>query len=131
MTSVKARRVLVRFRAGPTWTGGSILDQPSWDEHAAFIDDLIERGVMVMGGPFADSSGSVSVLENVDEHQARAAISSDPFLANGVFMVEDVRAWNIFVDELSDASRMQPGAERSTRSESRPTHPAPRGDTSG
>jgi uncharacterized protein YciI len=106
MTTVKARRVLVRFSAGPTWASGSILDQPGWQEHADFIDDLIERGVMVMGGPFADSSGSVSVLENVDEHQAHAAISSDPFLANGVFVVEDVRAWNIFVDELSDASRV-------------------------
>jgi hypothetical protein len=40
MTSVKARRVLVRFRAGPTWRCGSILDQ-GWDEHAAFIDDLV------------------------------------------------------------------------------------------
>ena len=101
MTSVKAHRVVVRFRAGPTWTGGSILDQPGWDEHAAFIDNLIERQVMVMGGPFADSSGSVSVLENVDEHQAREAVASDPFLANGVFVLEDVRAWNVFVDELS------------------------------
>jgi uncharacterized protein YciI len=101
MTSVKARRVFVRFRAGPTWTGGSILDQPGWDEHAAFVDALIERGVMVMGGPFADSSGSVSVLENVDEQQAREAVARDPFLANGVFVLEDVRAWHVFVDQLS------------------------------
>jgi len=101
MTSVKARRVLVQFRAGPTWRGGSILDQPGWDEHAAFIDALVEGGVMVMGGPFADASGSVIVLENVDEEQAREAVAGDPFLANGVFELEDVRLWNVFVDELT------------------------------
>ena len=101
MTSVKARRVLVRFRAGPTWRGGSTPDQPGWDDHAAFIDDLVERGVMVMGGPFADSSGSLIVLENVDEEQAREAVAADPFLANGVFELEEVRLWNVFVDELA------------------------------
>jgi uncharacterized protein YciI len=111
MTSVKARRVLVRFRAGPTWRGGSIVDQPGWDEHAAFIDDLIERGVMVMGGPFADSSGSQSLLENVDEQQAREAIAGDPFLANGVFELEEVRLWNVFVDELTGEGPERAGSD--------------------
>jgi hypothetical protein len=76
MTSVKARRVLVRFRAGSTWSCGSILDQ-GWDEHAAFIDDLVERGVMVLGGPVGDSSGSLIVLARGDrmgreQHRRRA-----------------------------------------------------------
>ena len=53
------------------------------------------------GGPFADSSGSQSLLENVDEQQAREAIAGDPFLANGVFELEEVRLWNVFVDELT------------------------------
>lgn len=105
MTEVKARRVIVRVRAGPTWreNGGDVREQPGWDEHAAFIDRFIERGVMVLGGPFADSSGSVSVWENVDEDEVRELIADDPFFANGVFELEDVRAWNVFVDELSGA----------------------------
>ena len=72
-----------------------------WDEHAAFIDDLIERGVFVMGGPFADNSGSFSILENVSEADARELVLQDPLVANGVFELDDVRAWNVFVDELS------------------------------
>jgi uncharacterized protein YciI len=94
-------RVLVRWKAGPTWTSGAVDEQPGWDEHAAYIDDLIERGIFVMGGPLADQSGSLSVLENVTEQEALGLIAEDPFVANGVFELEEVRAWNIFVDELT------------------------------
>jgi uncharacterized protein YciI len=94
-------RVLVRWRAGPTWTSGAVDDQPGWDEHAAFIDDLIERGIFVMGGPLADQRGSQSLLENVSEQEARELVLQDPFVTNGVFELEEVRAWNVFVDELT------------------------------
>jgi uncharacterized protein YciI len=94
-------RVLVRWKAGPTWTSGAVDEQPGWDEHAAYIDDLIERGIFVMGGPFADQKGSLSLLEHVTEQEARELIADDPFVANGVFELEEVRAWNIFVDELA------------------------------
>jgi uncharacterized protein YciI len=94
-------RVLVRWKAGPTWTSGAVDEQPGWDEHAAYIDELIERGIFVMGGPLADQSGSLSLLENVTEHEALELIAEDPFVANGVFELEEVRAWNIFVDELT------------------------------
>jgi uncharacterized protein len=101
MARVRARRVIVRWKAGPTWTSGNVDQQPGWNEHAAYIDDLIERGIFVMGGPLADNSGSVSLLEGVDEAEARELIADDPFVANGVFVLDDVRAWNVFVDELS------------------------------
>ncbi len=97
----KTVRILVRWRAGPAWKSGAVDDQPGWDEHAAFIDDLVERGVFVMGGPFADQRGSQSLLENVSEDEARELVLQDPFIENGVFELEEVRAWNVFVDELT------------------------------
>ncbi len=101
MTRTKVVRVVVRWRAGPTWTSGPPEEQPRWDEHAAFIDELIERGTFVMGGPFADYSGSLTLLEGVGEAEARELVLQDPFVANGVFELEDVRAWNVYVDELT------------------------------
>ncbi len=53
-----------------------------------------------MGGPFADHSGSFSILESVGEDEARELVGRDPFVPNGVFVLEDVRAWNVYVDEL-------------------------------
>ena len=94
---------MVRFRAGPTWTSGSVREQPDWDAHAEFVDALIERGTFVMGGPFSDNSGSMSLLEGIDEDEARRLIEDDPFMKNGVFVLEEIREWNVFVDELSSA----------------------------
>jgi uncharacterized protein len=101
MTRTRIVRVLVRWRAGPTWKSGAPDEQPGWDEHAAFIDDLVERKIFVMGGPFADDSGSFSILEDVGVDEARELVLQDPFVTNGVFELEDVRAWNVWVDELT------------------------------
>ena len=101
MPRTRIVRVLIRWRAGPTWTGGPPEEQPGWDEHAAFVDDLVERGIFVMGGPFADYSGSFAILENVSEDEARELVLGDPFAGNGVFELDDVRAWNVYVDELT------------------------------
>jgi uncharacterized protein YciI len=94
---------MVRFRAGPTWTSGSVREQPDWDAHAEFVDALIERGTFVMGGPFSDNSGSMSLLEGIDADEARRILEDDPFMKNGVFVLEEIREWNVFVDELSPA----------------------------
>ncbi len=101
MPRIRAVRVVVRWRAGPAWTSGPPEEQLGWDEHAAFVDELVERGTFVMGGPFADYSGSLTLLEGVSEEEARELVLRDPFVANGVFELDDVRAWNVYVDELS------------------------------
>jgi uncharacterized protein YciI len=95
------QRVIVRFRAGPTWKSGGVREQPEWDAHAEFVDDLIERGIFVMGGPFSDDSGSMSLLEGVDAAEAEQLIADDPFMKNGVFVLDEIREWTIFVDELT------------------------------
>src|SRR4051794_18215866 len=97
----KAVRVVVRWRAGPAWATGAPEDQDGWDEHAAFIDGLIERGIFVMGGPYGDNSGSHTLLEGVSVDEARELVLQDPFVANGVFELEDVRSWNVYVDGLT------------------------------
>lgn len=75
MTRTRIVRVLVGFRAGPTWTSGPPDEQRGWDDHASFIDELVARGTMVMGGPLADHTGSLIVLENVGEDEARELVA--------------------------------------------------------
>jgi uncharacterized protein YciI len=95
------KRLVVRFRAGPTWRSGSVREQPDWDSHAEYVEELIERGTFVMGGPFADNSGSMSLWEGIGLEEARRVVGEDPFMRNGVFELEEIREWNVFVDELS------------------------------
>jgi len=94
-------RVLVIFRAGPTWGSGPPEDQPGWEEHADWVDALVDNGTFVMGGPFGDYSGSVNLLEGLTATEAEELIATDPFVQNGVFVVDSVRDWTVYVDELS------------------------------
>jgi uncharacterized protein YciI len=88
-------------RAGPTWKSGPPEDQPDWDAHADFVDALIAEGKFVMGGPLSDSSGSLVLFENVTAEEVRELIKEDPFVKNGVFVVDEVFDWTIYVDELT------------------------------
>ena len=54
-----------------------------------------------MGGPLSDYSGSVSLLEGLTAAEARELIATDPFVVNGVFVIDSVRDWTVYVDELS------------------------------
>ena len=94
-------RVLVVLKAGPTWGSGPPEEQPGWQEHADFVDALIEKGTFVMGGPFSDYSGSVNLLEGVTALEAADLLAADPFVENGVFLVDSIRDWTVYVDELS------------------------------
>jgi uncharacterized protein YciI len=95
------QRVLVIFRAGPAWGSGPPEDQPGWDAHADWVDALIEAGTFVMGGPVSDYSGSVTLLEGITSAEARDLVATDPFVENGVFELDSVRDWTVYVDELS------------------------------
>ena len=76
-------------------------DQPEWDAHADWLDDLIAKGTFVMGGPLSDNSGSVSLLEGLTAAEAAELLATDPFVANGVFVLDSVRDWTVYVDGSS------------------------------
>lgn len=98
---MEVNRVVVRVSAGPTWQSGSVREQQDWDAHAEFVDRLVSEGTFILGGPFSDNSGSLSVYEGMTAGEVRALMEDDPFVKNGVFVVEDVREWTVFVDTLS------------------------------
>lgn len=95
------QRVVVVFKAGPAWGAGPPEDQPDWDAHAVWVDALIDAGTFVMGGPMSDYSGSITLLEGVTAAEAEKLVATDPFVQNGVFELESVHDWTVYVDELT------------------------------
>jgi uncharacterized protein YciI len=99
-------RTLVIFGAGPAWVKGrGARQQAYWDEHAAFIDDLTERGLLVAGGPFGDESGALNILAGaVETLDVVNLYAEDPFVVNGIFVLERVVQWLVFVDNWAAAT---------------------------
>ena len=72
--------------------------QPFWDEHAAFIDRLVEEGFIFMGGPFVDEGGALLIVRAEDEHEVREKMKNDPWYAHGILKQESIKRWQIFID---------------------------------
>ena len=73
-------------------------EQPLWDEHAAFIDQLVEEGFILMGGPLVDEAGAMLIVNGDNESEVREKLQDDPWMKHGVLKLESVKRWQIFID---------------------------------
>jgi uncharacterized protein YciI len=89
---------VVLRRSGPEWDPSRALEEQSgWPAHAAFMDGLVDAGVVVLGGPLADGHRVVLAVEAESEDAVRATLGRDPW--SGTHLVVDtVDAWEIRLD---------------------------------
>jgi uncharacterized protein YciI len=73
-------------------------EQPFWDEHANFIDQLVEEGFILMGGPLVDEGGALLILNAEDENEVRGKLKNDPWFKQGILKLESLKRWQIFID---------------------------------
>jgi len=89
--------VVVR-RSGPEWVPGQPLeDQSGWDEHAAFMDGLVDRGFIVLGGPLSDEVRVAHAVEAESEDAVRATLAADPWSGSHL-EIESIEPWTIRLD---------------------------------
>jgi uncharacterized protein YciI len=74
-------------------------EQPFWDEHAAFINQLVDEGFILMGGPLVDESGALLIFNAKDENEVREKLKNDPWFEHGILKLESVKRWEIFIDK--------------------------------
>ncbi len=74
-------------------------EQPFWDEHAKFIDQLVDEGFILMGGPLVDEGGALLILNAKDENEVREKLKDDPWTTHGILKLESVKRWEIFIDQ--------------------------------
>ncbi|HKV58607.1 MAG TPA: YciI family protein [Ktedonobacteraceae bacterium] len=90
---------VIFFKPGNAWTAGKTSrEQPYWTEHAAFMDALFEDGTVIMGGPFADYSSILVIIEASDENTVRELFKRDPFIVQGILHLSSVHEWVVFLD---------------------------------
>jgi uncharacterized protein YciI len=73
-------------------------EQPLWDEHARFINGIIE-GFILMGGPFEDEGGAMLIVRAESADEVREKLKPDPWYTHGILLLQSIRRWDIFIDE--------------------------------
>jgi hypothetical protein len=90
---------LVTQVRGPAWDHARLRrEQAGWDEHAAFMDGLVEAGFIRLGGPVGEGDGDEALLlvSAGGEDEVRSRLAPDPWLGT-VLVVESVRPWSVWL----------------------------------
>jgi uncharacterized protein YciI len=89
----------VRTVHGPGWNPSRpIREQDGWDEHAAFMDGLVDDGFIIVGGPIEDGAQTLHAVEATDEKQVRARFAEDPWARAGLLQVGTIESWRLWLD---------------------------------
>ena len=71
--------------------------QPEWPEHAAFMDQLVNAGIIVLGGPLADEDRVVLAMEADSEEAIRGMLAEDPW-SESHLTIASIDEWRIRLD---------------------------------
>jgi uncharacterized protein YciI len=89
---------VVVHRSGPDYDRSLPLEQQSgWDEHAAFMDGLVEDGFIVLGGPLGDEFRVAHVVEAESEDAVHETLARDPWSGSRL-VVASVDPWTLRLD---------------------------------
>jgi uncharacterized protein YciI len=90
--------LVVLRRSGPEWDASKPMEQQSdWPAHAAYMDELVDSGFIVLGGPLADEHHVAHVVEAKSEDEIRAAYAQDPWSETHL-RVDSIESWTIRLD---------------------------------
>jgi uncharacterized protein YciI len=89
---------VVLRRTGPEWDPARVMEEQSgWDAHAAFMDGLVDRGFIVLGGPLSDEVRVVHVVEAESEDAIRATLATDPW-SESHLLIDSIDPWTVRLD---------------------------------
>jgi len=89
----------VRLKRGGQWDWSRDLrEQDGWDEHAQFMDSLVDEGFIVLGGPLAGEREVLHAISASSEEAVRARLAQDKWHQNGMLTITSIEPWTILLD---------------------------------
>jgi uncharacterized protein YciI len=79
-------------------TTRSIRQQEAWDQHAAFMDGLVDDGFIIAGGPLGDGSQTLHLIQALSEDQIRTRLAEDPWATMGLLQIGSIQPWALWLD---------------------------------
>jgi len=85
-------------RSGPRWDSSLPLEQQSdWVAHALFMDELVDDGFIVLGGPLADEFRIIHAIEADSVETVTATLARDPW-SESHLQLASITPWTIRLD---------------------------------
>ena len=96
------KRFFVVLRShGPAFVEAAPLEeQAGWEEHAAFMDALVEDGFVVLGGPLEGTRDALLVVHAADPDEIERRLAADPWCKSGLLVPKQISPWRIRLGSL-------------------------------
>jgi uncharacterized protein YciI len=94
---------LVEYTRGPAWDHTRTRrEQAAWDEHARFMDKLVEERFVILGGPVGEGDGenALLVVDADDLAAVRTTLAEDPWLGS-ILVIDSIRRWSVWLTGAS------------------------------
>ena len=90
---------VVRLERGGPWDWNrDMREQDGWEEHAAFMDDLADKGSIILGGPLEGDRETMQVIAAESEQAVRDLFATDPWWVKGMLRPVAIERWTILLD---------------------------------
>ena len=87
---------------GENWNASlTMREQEKWDQHAAFMDALVDEGFIVLGGPLVDEGKALLIINAESEQAIEARLADDPWTPMGLLRTAKVERWEILLDSIA------------------------------
>ena len=90
--------VLRLERGGPWDWSRDMREQDGWDDHARFMDGLVDEGFIILGGPLEEDRETMHVIRAESEEAVRERFATDPWWVNGMLRPKSIERWTILLD---------------------------------
>jgi uncharacterized protein YciI len=89
----------VTVEHGPGWDNSRPMrEQDEWDAHARYMDQLVDEGFIVLGGPLAGGERVLMAVSAADEGEIEARFAADPWRPMGLLVTASIEPWEILLD---------------------------------
>ena len=90
---------VVRLERGGPWDWSRDLrQQAGWNEHARFMDGLVDAGFILLGGPLEGERDTLHIVVAESEEAIRERLADDPWARNGMLTPASIERWTILLD---------------------------------
>jgi uncharacterized protein YciI len=97
---------VVRLQRGGPWDWSrDMREQAGWEEHARFMDGLVEAGLILLGGPLEGGRDTLHIFEAESEDAIRARLAEDPWAPNGMLTLVSTERWTVLLDGRGSTPR--------------------------
>jgi uncharacterized protein YciI len=85
------------YERGPAYPAGVKVEELLLTGYQGYMKQRLAEGELVMGGPFSDDSGMMTILNVASTDEAHTFVATDALISKQIFKLASMNAWYVMM----------------------------------